>query len=229
MTARLCCIPITNVLQPCGYVVDETHYEYIPGSVAKEIDQCPGAPGGDNGSGMQPFRQYIRAFQLAISDRITDLMDLTGYTRWRRKRDDEDPDRPRDLHRSNDVEMQQQAHESTKYLFTCVTICGRQMRTKMIPLSIMATQNDRTVFCRLRKEYRAIAGFWRRLLGLKRVCGIRFVQVSKPIAAYKYRALLTSKVVPRDRPSELGYISAFRAIRFERRGSATINQFKCAE
>lgn len=161
-------------------MIHDTFFEYTPGAVAAAMADLSRMHRSRQHSNGKPGSQISRGLWLSLADRVADLSAFMKHgPRIRRKKQDEDPDD--EAHEPNpdneDIEMQASDAESQAHLFVCVTVKGQRENTRMVPLG-MAIQDDRTLFRVLRTEYRRVAGFWRRLLGLKRILCIRFVQVS---------------------------------------------------
>lgn len=161
--------------QGCGSVVQDWFMEQVPGSVKRameEIAREQGTRGAQEASGGQ------RSGRSGTDTAGQQPVSLAAYHAMLRYFGRDKPKASRASPQADvrDVELQQRQPDTPRFLFTCVTQERNYRLTEMVPIRLDLSEDDE-LFGRMREAFKAVLGYWRRYMMVKRLVDIRFVKV----------------------------------------------------
>lgn len=174
----------TKCCQACGLVIQDSYLESMPGSVKETLSLLDAAYAGHgSGSRVSPVLPTTTLDSSSAST-IGGHWGLSGINTWFRKAH-RDGSRNKPPEGTSHQRQTQNASQSTptRWLFLCITQVRSYRMTERKSL-LVNLADDEAMFRRLRQEFSRTLGFWRRLMMLKQVDAVRFVQVCRlPVLA----------------------------------------------
>jgi hypothetical protein len=160
-------------------VIYDDFLEYVEGAVELAMKELSSDRSNDRHStptSPSAPRRTLKNFSSSVNERLNSLTLVLSKTikGWRHKKDDEEDSSQEmtDLHGDNTYPH--------KFLFLCISQWRRYYMTKMISVNVNINSDD-VLFRLLRSNYALMIGPWRRILSLRYVSDIRFVQVKTPL------------------------------------------------